>query len=74
MKDNSDNSIIYGHEVKPLGTLEMAIIEAESGNSEMCYSLASYFMGHEEKAENGSWNVVKRDIDKAVKWAENAPF
>lgn len=70
MDNNTDISIIYGHEAKPLGKLETAITRAESGDSEMCYSLASYFLGHEEKAENGSWNVIKRNIEEAVKWAK----
>lgn len=63
-------NIIFGHEPKPLENLQTAIARANAGDSEMCYSLAMYFLGHEEKAENGSWNVIKRDIDEAVKWAE----
>lgn len=70
MNNNTDNSIIFGHEVIPVGNLECAIAKAESGDSEMCYSLASFFLGHEEKAECGSWKVIKRDINEATKWAE----
>lgn len=68
--NTEETSIIFGHEPKPLENLQTAITRANAGDSEMCYSLAMYFLGHEEKAENGSWNVIKRDIDEAVKWAE----
>lgn len=43
---------------------------AKKGNGYSCYLLALYFVSHKEPSTEGNWEVVKRDIKKAIKWAK----
>lgn len=70
MNKNNDEIILLGEPTVPFDDLENTINKANDGDSMLCYSLANYYEGHEEKAEHGSWKVVKRDFNKAVEWAE----
>lgn len=70
MKKNNDEIILYGEPAVPFDNLEKTIIKANDGDSGLCYSLANYYKGHEENAEHGSWKVVKRDFNAAIKWAK----
>lgn len=50
MNKTNDEIILYGEPTVSFDDLSQAIIKANDGDSKLCYSLANYYEGHEEKA------------------------